>query len=71
MLNPRSFDVYKNTAVLMIVILGCLEVNTEVSDIGIETAESDGYREVLEDNGNTKNILTIIQEGARFSHKDG
>ena len=55
----------------MIVILGCLEVNTEVSDIGIETAESDGYREVLEDNGNTKNILAIIQEGARFSHKDG
>ena len=71
MLNPRNFDVYKNTAVLMIAMLGCSEVNTEVSDIGIETAESDGYREVSEDNGNTKNILAIIQEGVRFSHKDG
>ena len=55
----------------MIAMLGCSEVNTEVSDIGIETAESDGYREVSEDNGNTKNILAIIQEGVRFSHKDG
>ena len=62
---------YKNTAVLMIAMLGCSEVNTEVSDIGIETAESDGYREVSEDNGNTKNILAIIKEGVRFSHKDG
>jgi len=39
LLEPRSFDMCKNAAALMIVILGHSEINTEVSDASIETAE--------------------------------
>jgi len=45
-LEPRSFDAYKNTIALMIVILGHSELDTEVSDTGIEAAESDDCRDV-------------------------
>ena len=44
MWEPGSFDVHKNAAALMIVILGHLELNTEVSDISMETAESNDCR---------------------------
>ena len=30
--EPRSFDAYKNAAAPMIVMLGCLELDTEISD---------------------------------------
>ena len=60
MLKPRSFDVYINTIVLMIVMLGYSEINTEVSDTSIEIIESDDYREVSENNEDDNGILTMI-----------
>ena len=60
MLKPRSFDVYINTIVLMIVMLGYSEINTEVSDTSIEIIESDDYREVSENNEDEDGILTMI-----------
>ena len=42
--KPESFDVYKNTVVLMIAILGHLELDMEVSDISIDTTESNNWR---------------------------
>ena len=33
--EPGSFDVYKNAAAPMIVMLGCLELDMEVSDAGL------------------------------------
>ena len=36
MWEPRSFDAYKNAAALMIVMLGCSELDTEISDAGMK-----------------------------------
>jgi len=47
LLELRSFDVCKNAVVLMIVILDCLEIDTKVSDVDIETTKSNNCREVL------------------------
>ena len=44
MWEPRSFDTCKNAAAPMIVMLGRSELGTEVSDVGMETAESDDCR---------------------------
>ena len=43
-MEPRSFDVCKNAAAPMIVMLGHSELDTEVLDAGMETAESDNCR---------------------------
>ena len=69
--KPGSFDVHKNAAAPMIVMLGYSELDTEVSDTDMETAESNDYREMSRNNGDANSILATIQEGARFSCKDG
>ncbi len=71
MWEPRSFDVCKNAAAPMIAMLSHLELDTEVLDVGMKTTESNDYREVFKKNGDTNGVLAAIQEGARFSHKDG
>ena len=71
MWEPRSFDVHKNAATLMIVMLGCSELDTEVSDAGIETVKSDDCREVSKKDKDTNGVLAMIREGVRFSCKDG
>ena len=60
MLKPESFDICKNTTVLMIVILGQLEVDTEVLSTGMETTKSNGCKEVLGNNRDTNSMLAII-----------
>jgi len=70
LLEPRSFDVYKNTIVLIIVMLSHSEINTEVSDVNMKSIESDSYREILGNNKDTNSMLVAIQERARFSCKD-
>jgi len=52
--------VYKNAATSMIVILGHLKIDMEVSDIGMETAESNSCRRMSEDDGDTSSILAIM-----------
>ena len=69
--EPESFDACKNAAALMIAMLGRLELDTEVSDAGIETAESDDYREMSKKNRDTNGVLAAMHEGVRFSYKDG
>ena len=54
----------------MIVMLDYLELNTEVLDAGIETAESDDCRGMSRKNGDANGVLAVMQEGARFSYKD-
>jgi len=46
-LEPRSFNAYKNATVLIIVMLGCSEINMEVSDADMETIDLDNCREML------------------------
>ena len=55
----------------MIAMLGRSELDTEVSDAGMETAESDDCRGVSKKDGDANGVLAATQEGARFSCKDG
>jgi len=43
----------------------------EVSDTGMETAESDDCRGMSKKNGDANGVLATMREGARFSCKDG
>ena len=69
--EPGSFDACKNAAAPMIAMLGRLEIDTEVSDAGMETAESDDCRGVSKKDGDANGVLAATREGARFSCKDG
>ena len=71
LLNPGSYDVCKNAAAPIIVILGHLEIDMKVSETDMEPAKSDDYRKVSRDNGDANGVLAVTQEKARFSHKDG
>ena len=69
--EPRSFDACKNAAAPMIAMLGRSELDTEVSDAGMETAKSDDCRGVSKKDGDANDVLAATREGARFSYKDG
>ena len=71
MLKSRSFDAHKNTAAPIIAMLSHSELDTKVSDVDIETTEFDNCREISESDRDANGVLVIIQERARFSHKDG
>jgi len=68
--EPRSFDACKNAAAPMIVMLGRLELDTEVSDVGMETAESNDCRRMSKKYRDTNGVLAAMCEGARFFYKD-
>ena len=55
----------------MIAMLGRSELDTEVSDAGMETAESDDCRGVSKKDGDANGVLVTMRERARFSCKDG
>jgi len=71
LLEPRSFDVCKNAAAPMIVMLDHSELDMEVSDVDMETMESNDCRELSKRDRDANSVLATIQEGARFSCKDG
>ena len=52
LLELRRFDVHKNIAALKIAMLDYLEIDIEVSDVGMETVESDDCREISRDDRN-------------------
>jgi len=68
--EPGSFDACKKAAAPMIAMLGHLELDTEVSDAGMKTAESDDCRGVSKKDRDANGMLAVTQEGARFSCKD-
>ena len=70
LLEPRSFDVCKNAAAPMIAMLGCSELNMEVSNADMETMESNDCREMSRKDRDTNSMLAAMQEEARFSYKD-
>jgi len=69
--EPGSFDACKNTAAPMIAMLDRSKLDTEVSDTGMETAESDDCKELFKKNGDANGILAAMYEKARFFCKDG
>jgi len=60
LLELRIFDACKNAAALMIAMLGCSEINIEVSDTSVEIAESDNCREMSRDNRDVNSVLAAI-----------
>ena len=51
-------------------MLGYLELDTEVSDVGMETMESDDCKGMSGSNRVANGVLAVMWEGARFSYKD-
>jgi len=70
LLEPGSFDVYKNAAAPMIAMLDYSGLDIKVSDADMETMETDDYREMLRNDGDANGVLAVTQEGAKFSYKD-
>ena len=60
LLEPRSFDVYKNTVAPMIAMLGHSELDMEVSNVGMETAESNYCRGMSRDDRDTNGVLATM-----------
>jgi len=58
--EPGSFDAYKNIAAPMIVMLGCSELDMEVSDADMETAESNDCREVSRKDRDANGVLAAM-----------
>ena len=61
---------HKKAVAPMIVMLGHLELDTEISDASMETVESDDCRGVSKKDRDTNGVLATMQEGTRFSCKD-
>jgi len=61
----------KKAAAPMIIMLDHSELDTEVSDAGMETMESNDCRVVSKKDGNANGVLAMTREEARFSCKDG
>ena len=59
MLEPGSFNTCKNTAVPMIVMLGHLKLDIEISDAGMKTAESDDCKVVFKKDRNANGVLAV------------
>ena len=57
--EPGSFDAYKNAAAPMIAMLDHSELDTEVLDAGMETAESNDCREVSKKDGDANGVLAM------------
>ena len=59
-MEPGSFDIQKKDNIPVIVILDCLDINIEISDVSMETEGFGEYREVLEINRVTNSMLAKI-----------
>ena len=57
MLESRSFNIYKNAAIPMIAMLGYLELEIEILDVGMKTAESNNCRKVSRNNRDANGVL--------------
>ena len=58
--EPGSFDAHKNTAAPMIVMLGHLELDMEVSDTGMETIVSGDCRGLSKKDGDVNGMLAVM-----------
>ena len=68
--EPRSFDIHKNATAPIIVMLDYSESDMEVSDVGMETTESDDCRGISKKDGDANGVLAMTWEEARFFCKD-
>jgi len=61
----------KNATAPIIAMLDHSELDTEVLNAGMETAESNDCRGMSRRDGDANGVLAMMQEGVRFSYKDG
>ena len=59
MWEPRSFDACKNAAAPIIAMLGCSELEMEVSVAGMETMESDDCIGMSRKDGDANGVLAM------------
>ena len=59
LLEPKNFNACKNTTESMMAMLGCLEIDIQVLDTGMETAEFNNCRKISKDNGDVNGILAM------------
>jgi len=71
LLELKSFDVCKNAAAPMIVMLSHSELDMKVSDADTETMESNNCRGMSRKDRDINGMLTMIQKEVRFFYKDG
>jgi len=57
--EPRSFDACKNAAAPIIAMLGCSELEMEVSVAGMETMESDDCIGMSRKDGDANGVLAM------------
>ena len=69
-LESGSFDVCKNATASIIVMLGYLELDTEISDADMKTMKSNDCKGISISDRDTNSVLAIMWEKARFSYKD-
>jgi len=60
LLELGSFDACKNAAAPMIAMLGHSELDTKVSDAGMETIESNDCRGMSRNDGDANGVLAIM-----------
>ena len=58
--EPKSLDMHKNAAALMIAILGHPELDMEASDAGIEPMESNDCRGMSMNDRDANGVLAAI-----------
>ena len=61
---------HKNATAPIIVMLGYLELDAEVLDVGMETVESNDYRGMFRKDRDANGMLAATQEEVRISCKD-
>ena len=64
--EPGSFDVCKNAAASMIAMLDYSELDTEVSDAGMETTEFNDCRVVSRKDGDANSMLAAVVATTRY-----
>ena len=60
LLKPRSFDAHKNATALIIAMLDCSEIDTEVSDANMKTTDSNDCREMSRDDRDANGVLAMM-----------
>ena len=60
LLEPKSFDTCKNAIAPMIIMLGCSELDTEISDADMETVESNDCRGMSTKNRDANGVLAVM-----------
>ena len=59
MWEPGSFDVCRNAATPMIAMLGCPELDTEISDAGMEITESNDCKREFKKDRDINGVLAV------------